>query len=88
MKIWAKIIKDGEITRQFVFENSSTFTKSHFYDAVTLICAKLDLSTPVILSKHIFHFVRFNNCVFLPSDFIEEVTFDKLLLQKIAKVKK
>ena len=38
MKIWAKLITDGKIKQQFVYENPERLTYSHFFDYLTDIC--------------------------------------------------
>ena len=49
-RIWAKIMKEGKIQRQFVYENDEEkLTYSHFMDYLFDICHELDISTPVLL---------------------------------------
>ena len=77
-RIWAKIMKEGKIQRQFVYENDEEkLTYSHFLQYLFDIC------TPVLLKTHIFNFAKFNHVRFLPRDFVEPVDFDYLLLENI-----
>ena len=46
------------------------------------ICEKLDIATPIILNKHIYHYVAFKNTTFLPVDFPESVDFDKFVIEE------
>lgn len=82
-KIWAKTMKDGKITGQFVYENGEKLTYSHFLQYLFDICRELDVPTPVLLKSHILNFAKFNHVRFLPRDFVEPVGFDCLLLENI-----
>ena len=83
-RIWAKIMKEGKIQRQFVYENDEEkLTYSHFLQYLFDICRELDAPTPVLLKTHIFNFAKFNHVRFLPRDFVEAVDFDYLLLENI-----
>ena len=54
---------------------------SLFFDYVREICEKLDCPTPVVLKSHIFSYAKYNTVKFVPSDFVEKVDFDKLVLE-------
>ena len=73
MKIWAKLITDGKIKQQFVYENPERLTYSHFFDYLTDICHELDIPTPVLLKTHIFNFAKFNHVKFVQRDFVESL---------------
>ena len=60
-KIWAKVMKEGKIVRQFVYENEEKLTWSHFMQYMFDICRELDVPTPVVLKSHIFNFAKFNH---------------------------
>lgn len=82
-RIWAKILKEEHIERQFVYESEKKFTYSHFFDYLSEICTALDVPTPVLLKPHVFNYAKFRHVVFRPSDFMESVPFDKLVLENI-----
>ena len=82
IRIWAKILKEEKILKDVIFEKFCNFEIDNFYDYLAEICHKLDISTPVVLSKHIFHYINFNTTVFYPQDFPEEVSFDKLVIEE------
>lgn len=86
VRIWAKIIKDDKIKKQTVLEYYENFDINKFFDYVAEISSTLDIATPIILSKHLSHYVNFNNTTFLPVDFPEKVTFDKLVLEEASKI--
>ena len=83
MKIWAKLITDGKIQKQFVYEKQERLTYSRFFDYLSDICHELDIPTPVLLKTHIFNFAKFNHVKFIPRDFVESLDYDQLYLENI-----
>ena len=57
------------------------FLEENFFDYISQICERLEIATPVILSKHLSHYLSFNNTVFYPVDFPEDVNFDKFIIE-------
>lgn len=76
-------MESEHIAKQTVYENDSTFTYSQFFNYLTDICDLLDVPTPVLLKPHLFNYAKFRHVVFRPADFMEEVPFDKLVLENI-----
>ena len=83
MRIWAKLMTDGKIRKQMVYENPEQLTYSHFFDYLTEICGQLDIPTPVLTKTHIFNFAKFNHVKFIKRDFVETLPFDYLFLENI-----
>lgn len=83
MRIWAKLMTDGRIKKEFVYENAEKLTYSHFFDYLTDICQTLDIPTPVLLKTHIFNFAKFNHVKFVTRDFVESLGYDCLFLENI-----
>ena len=83
VKIWAKVIKNDKIIKQYVFNKDGAIDYSEFFDFVTEICYQLDVPTPVVIKTHIFNYAKYNYVRFLTSDFVESITFDKLVLENI-----
>ena len=81
MRIWAKLMTDGHIKKQFVYENPEKLTYSHFLDYLIEICQKLDIPTPVLTKVHIFNFAKFNHVKFPARDFVESLGYDHLFLE-------
>ncbi|HIZ63822.1 MAG TPA: hypothetical protein H9670_04530 [Firmicutes bacterium] len=82
-RIWGKVIKDGHIIRQTTYEREEKFTYAHFFNYLADICDALDVPTPVLLKTSIFNYAKFNHVIFRPSDFMEDVPFDRLVLENI-----
>ncbi len=83
MRIWAKLMTDGRIRQQFVYENPEKMTYSHFFDYLTEICQNLDIPTPVLTKTHIFNFAKFNHVKFPAKDFVESLGYDCLFLENL-----
>ncbi len=82
VRIWAKTTLDEKIQQSIIYENEENFTPENFGLYLEDICLKLDIPTPVYLTKHIRHYINFNNTFFRPEDFVESVDFDKLILEE------
>ncbi len=83
MRIWAKLMTEGHIKKEYVYENAEKLTYSHFFDYLTEICMALDIPTPVLTKTHIFNFAKFNHVKFLRRDFVEPLGYDYLFLENI-----
>ncbi len=77
-------MKDGHIVKQTTYESEEKFTYSNFFRYLTDICDTLDIPTPVLLKPHIFNYAKFRHVVFRKSDFMEAISFDRLLLENIS----
>ena len=83
MRIWAKLITDGHIKKQYVYEKSDKLTYSEFFEYLTDICYQLDVPTPVLTKTHIFNFAKFNHVKFIKRDFVESLGYDYLMLENL-----
>ena len=81
MRIWAKLMTDGRIREQFVYERNDKLTYSQFFDYLIDICHELDIPTPVLMKTHIFNFAKFNHVKFTSKDFVESLGYDCLFLE-------
>ncbi len=88
MKVWAKVMKEDKILRDVVYENDVPLTQSGFQSLMQELSYKLDIATPVILVNHLKHLERFNRVKFLARDFIEDVDFDLLIVERVLDEKK
>ena len=83
MRIWAKVMTDGKIKKQFVYERAEQLTYSKLFEYVSEICMSLDVPTPVIVKAHVFNFAKFNHVKFTANDFVESIGFDHLFLENL-----
>lgn len=81
VRIWAKVMKGSKILKQFMFEKQTSLDYSEFFDYLREICENLDIATPVLIKTHLFNFAKYNNVRFNQSDFVEPISFDKLVLE-------
>lgn len=82
IKIWGKIVSTDKIIKSKTVKVDAKNTT--FFDMLKDLCSTLNIPTPVLLDKHVYDFNMFNMCIFRKDDFIEEVVFDKFLLEHIA----
>ena len=83
IRIWAKTYKENKISSQYVFEKEGNIDYSEFFDYVRDICENLDIPTPVIIKTHLFNYAKYNILRFTKEDFVEQINFDKLVLENI-----
>ena len=83
MRIWAKLMTDGHIKKQYVYEKTDKLTYSEFFEYLTDICYQLDVPTPVLTKTHIFNFAKFNHVKFIKRDFVETLGYDYLILENL-----
>ena len=83
VKIWAKVMKKDKILKQMVFEKDESIDYSHFFDYLSEICFTLDIATPVLIKNHLFDYAKYNVVKFTKSDFVETISFDKLVLENL-----
>ena len=81
VRIWAKVMLEQKIIKETMFESDEAFDIQHLPLYLMDICEKLDLSVPVILSKHVRYYYLFNLTKFSIDDFIGESGFDELVLE-------
>lgn len=83
IKMWAKVIKNEKIVGQLTYTSIDNFTDDTFYLHIAEICHKLDVPSPVVLPMHIKHFVLYNSTKFIARDFVDDINFDKLVIENI-----
>ena len=81
IKIWAKTMANHKIQQDIIYETIENYSRDTFFDHLTEICYLLNIPTPVLLDSHFHFYENFNNVKFLPSDFVESVNFDHLILE-------
>ena len=80
-RIWAKVMKKDKILSQYMFEKFSEMDYSEFFSYLKEICENLDIATPVLIKTHLFNYAKYNVVRFTQSDFVEQISFDKLVLE-------
>lgn len=85
IRFWAKVVKDDKLQKSVIFEDFVLFNRENFEKSVAKLCEEIDEPCPVLLSKHFNHFSEFNITYFTPNDFVENVKFDKLVIENAIK---
>ena len=88
MKVWAKVMKGDKILRDVIYEADLSLTQSGFQTLMQEVSYRLDIATPVLLATHLKHLEKFNRVKFLVRDFIEDVDFDLLIVERVLDDKK
>ncbi|MBQ7236199.1 MAG: hypothetical protein IKB30_04115 [Clostridia bacterium] len=83
IRIWAKVVKNNKIKKQYVLEKSENMDYSMFFEYLREICENLDIATPVLIKTHLFNYAKYNVVRFSADDFMESIDFDKLVLENI-----
>ncbi len=81
IRIWAKVMKKDKILNQYMFEKFDEMDYSEFFSYLKEICENLDIATPVLIKTHLFNYAKYNVVRFTQSDFVEQISFDKLVLE-------
>lgn len=82
-RIWAKLLEDGKIKKQLMYERDEKFVYSQFFYYLSDICEGLDIATPILLKTHIFNYAKFNIVTFRKRDFADTFEYDKLVLENV-----
>jgi hypothetical protein len=80
-KIWAKVVVNHRVKKGIIHDCEERVDIVNFFSHVHAICEKLKIPTPVVLNCYAENFIEFNILKFKPRDFIEEVSFDWLVLE-------
>lgn len=79
IKIWGKVISSEKIIKSKTVKVDTESTT--FFDMLANLSLQLNIPTPVLLDKHAYDFNVFGICTFKPDDFIEEVVFDRFVIE-------
>lgn len=88
MKVWAKVMRGDKILRDVIYEEDVRLDAEGFQSLMQEVAYRLDIATPVILINHVKHLERFNRVKFLARDFIEDVDYDMVVVERVLDDKK
>lgn len=90
MRIWVKCIHNNRILADAVHEFTPVrHPDSEVWHSVLAdVCRTMDISRPVILSKHLREIEQFGRTAFLQGDFMEGIDFDKMTMEILKDEKK
>jgi hypothetical protein len=81
MKAWIKAYVDDKIVNATVIKRKTFLDMALFEDILREACLEFDYGMPVVLSSHFKHFKQFNRVTFRAHDFIEPISFDRLVVE-------
>ena len=80
MKLWIKLFERHKVAGETVLENSlrRPDTAEEWVSVLSEALKPLDTSCPVLMNCHVRDFDMFSRASFLPSDFMENVPFERM----------
>lgn len=82
MKVWGKLIKNEKTVLQGVIEAENLNTFSGITKAFMDLSEELKIPTPVITRTSAQFFFDFNSVRFKQDDFVEQIDFDYLFIER------
>lgn len=84
LKIWAKVIKNNKIIRDEVFTSDlEGGYQENLKLCITELCNKLDISKPYWLPANLEEYNKRNKTTFNQNNFIEEIDFDRFIIEEL-----
>ena len=78
MKLWLRVKIKDKLIQNELYENDLSMSRPYYEQTLRDVCEKMDISTPVSLSVHFKHLVKFNTVKYTKDDFIDREDFDVL----------
>ena len=78
MKLWLRVKIKDKLIQNELYENNLSMSRQNYEQTLREVCEKMDISTPVSLSVHFKHLVKFNTVKYTKDDFIDRENFDVL----------
>ena len=73
-KLWVRLVRHNKIIRDITLPCAI----DSWEEALREACRQMDLSTPIPLPRHLRDWEQFKLMRFLPSDFMDAVSFDRM----------
>jgi hypothetical protein len=89
LKIWGKLISDNRIIKDEVSmcEAGGNY-QENLKACITELCYKFDISTPYWLKPNVNEYNKRHKTSFDENNFIEEISFDKFIIEELRPTKK
>ncbi|MBO5713147.1 MAG: hypothetical protein J6R88_02985 [Clostridia bacterium] len=81
IKISAKLVKNHKTVKKASYNSINDYVSAEFFDYVSALAQKLDLSTPIIIPYHRECFENFNSLKLTKDDFVDDFNYDYLFLE-------
>lgn len=84
LKIWGRIMKNGKIIKDdVVVSNIDGTYQENLKQCLIQLCDKFDISKPYWLPINLDQYNQRSKTIFNEHNFIEEIDFDKFVIQEI-----
>jgi hypothetical protein len=89
LKIWGKLIKDNRIIRDEVaISEIDDSYQENLKLCITELCYQFDISTPYWLKSNVNEYNKRRKISFDENNFIEEISFDKFMIEELKPTEK
>lgn len=84
LKIWGKVMKNNKIIRdEVITADIEGDYQQNLKVCITELCNKLDISKPYWLPTNLDEYNKRNKTIFNQHNFIEEIDFDKFVIEEL-----
>lgn len=84
IKIWGKILKNNKIIKDDVVTSSIEGSyQDQLKECITNLCLKFDIQKPYWLPTNMEEYNKKNRTTFNYHNFMEEIDFDKFVIQEL-----
>ena len=84
LKIWGKLVKDNRIiVDEVAIALEEDSYQENLKTCITELCYKFDISTPYFLKSNVNEYNKRRKTSFDENNFIEEINFDKFLIEEL-----
>ena len=81
VKISAKLVKNHKTVKSASYNSINEYKSEEFYEYISALAQKLDISTPIIIPYHRECFENFNSLKLTKSDFVDDFNYDFMFLE-------
>lgn len=81
VKISAKLVKNHKTVKSASYNSINEYKSEEFYEYISVLAQKLDISTPIIIPYHRECFENFNSLKLTKSDFVDDFNYDFMFLE-------
>ena len=89
MRLWGKLMKNNKIIKDNAVPlNVEDDYQAALKESIIQLCDSFDIAKPYWLNKNLNEYNRLGKTSFNKDNFIEEITFDKLVIEELRDKKK
>lgn len=89
LRIWGKLIKDNRIIKNEVAVSDIDGSyQDNLRECLTELCSKFDIAKPYWLPMNMEEYNKRGKTTFNENNFIEEIIFDKFIIEELKEEKK